>query len=335
MCGRLDFYAQAFSRLRVDKNKKSWSSLTNFCSPYKPFLLLSILDHISSGEITRNFIEPTFELTETFQRYISILPPMNRKASMALPMFHLRSSDFWKLKPKTENRTNHGSISSIQQFRNSFYGVEIHKELFILLQMATSRDKLREVLIHSYFSPEIQQSIREQSYINCESAHYADTLLTISLKSPSQVSEPTSQYSQADTNTHQKEKIRDQGFRKAIVTLYDHRCALCGIKMRTSEGHTVVDAAHIKPWSESHNDHPTNGMALCKLCHWSFDEGLMSVDKHYHVLISPAVLKDHNLPGHIMTLSERPIFRPSESRFWPDQQSFEWHRKRRFRHQEK
>ena len=33
--------------------------------------------------------------------------------------------------------------------------------------------------------------------------------------------------------------------------------------MLTLEGHTVVDAAHIKPWSASHNDCPTNGMALC------------------------------------------------------------------------
>ena len=30
-------------------------------------------------------------------------------------------------------------------------------------------------------------------------------------------------------------------------------------------------------WSESRDDRPTNGLALCRLCHWSFDEGLMSV----------------------------------------------------------
>ncbi|MCB8986015.1 MAG: HNH endonuclease [Ardenticatenaceae bacterium] len=26
-------------------------------------------------------------------------------------------------------------------------------------------------------------------------------------------------------------------------------------------------AAHIIPWSESHNDDPRNGLALCHLCH--------------------------------------------------------------------
>ncbi len=122
----------------------------------------------------------------------------------------------------------------------------------------------------------------------------------------------------------------DTRIRKAVVRLYDHRCALCGIKMLTPEGHTIVDAAHIKPWSVSHNDHPTNGMALCKLCHWSYDEGLMSVDHNYHVMISPTVKNDPNLPGHMLTLLDRPVFRPSESRFWPDQDNLSWHRREKF-----
>lgn len=64
-----------------------------------------------------------------------------------------------------------------------------------------------------------------------------------------------------------KAVARDQGFRRAIVLHYDHRCALCGTRIVTSEGHTVVDAAHIIPWSESRNDDIRNEMALCKLCH--------------------------------------------------------------------
>lgn len=64
-----------------------------------------------------------------------------------------------------------------------------------------------------------------------------------------------------------KEKARDQGFRKAVVKAYDHRCAFCGIRIRTPDGHTVVDGAHIIPWSVSKNDAPQNGLSLCKLCH--------------------------------------------------------------------
>jgi len=126
------------------------------------------------------------------------------------------------------------------------------------------------------------------------------------------------------------QKIWDQGFRKVITQLYDHRCALCGIRMITPEGHIVVEAAHIKPWSASHDDRPTNGFALCKLCHWSFDEGLMGVGKDYEVLVSKRVRTEQNYLGHILTLIDRPIFKPAKQIYWPDKNNLEWHRKKKF-----
>lgn len=193
----------------------------------------------------------------------------------------------------------------------------------MLMQMSQTREQLRSALIKKYFAQEIQEKIREQSFLNCASEQYSHSLLN--------TAEPSAIFFPEVSKPKNKEKVRDQGFRKAIVRLYTHRCALCGIKMLTAEGHTAVDAAHIRPWSESQDDHPTNGMALCKLCHWSFDEGLMSVDRHYRVLISPSVKQDPNLPGHMLTLSEGPIFKPQESQFWPDLENFKWHRQQRFR----
>lgn len=113
--------------------------------------------------------------------------------------------------------------------------------------------------------------------LNYEAANYSASLL-ITGDSP-----PPSNY--AEKTSIQPEKVRDHGFRKAIVQLYDHRCTLCGIKILTSENHTIVDAAHIIPWSISCDDRPTNGMVLCKLCHWGFDEGLMAVDSGYQVMV--------------------------------------------------
>lgn len=79
-------------------------------------------------------------------------------------------------------------------------------------------------------------------------------------------------------------------------------CAMCGIRMITPDGHTILEAAHIKPWALSRDDLPTNGLALCRLCHWSFDEGLMRVGKDYEVLVSKQAKNDPNIPGPIMTL---------------------------------
>ena len=324
MCGTLDQYLLSFTKIRVDRTTGSWTNLTNHVSPYKPFLLLSILDSIASGQITKNFIEPSFELTETFQGYIALLPNNHRKASMSYPFYHLESSGFWEMLPQFGKEHRKGrTIKSMKRLRELYLGARFSKDLFMLLQIESSREKIRTVLVQTYFAPEIQPTIWKQSIINCGSTKYAIGLLG--------TSEATAGYLMSLNEQECVEKVRDQGFRKAIVRLYAHRCALCGIKMRTSEGRTVVDAAHIIPFSESKNDNPTNGMALCKLCHWSFDEGFMSVDKHYDVMVSPAVKKDPNLPGHVLTLLNRPIFRPIETRFWPAQESFDWHRKQRFR----
>ena len=125
--------------------------------------------------------------------------------------------------------------------------------------------------------------------------------------------------------------MRDQGFRKAIVVFYDHRCALCGIRILTLEGHTIVEAAHIVPWSESRDDRPKNGLAPCRLCHWSFDEGLMSVGTSYEVLVSTRVRMDQNMPGHMLTLADRPIFRPAKEAFWAAQENLNEQGRRTFK----
>ena len=178
-------------------------------------------------------------------------------------------------------------------------------------------------LIKTYFAPEIHPALLAQGQINYEAYQYSQELL--------KVSEQTLYFETDKEESEQKKKVRDQGFRRAIITLYSHRCALCGIRMLTPEGHTIVDAAHVKPWKDSFDDRPTNGMALCKLCHWSFDKGLMSVGKEYEVLVSKRVQVEKNLPGHILTLSDRSIFTPEEHKFWPAQDNLHWHRRNLFR----
>ncbi len=175
----LDCYLQEFSKLRLATNRKTWTKATNFKSPYKPFLLLSILDLIGYGSITKNFVEPSFELTETFQGYITLLPPMNRQASIAYPFFYLQSSNFWYLKPRLDTKIKPGqTISSIKRLREICFGVKFSNDLFPLLQMETFREKIRAVLIKSYFPPDIQFLLWDQSMLNYEAANYSDSLLT-------------------------------------------------------------------------------------------------------------------------------------------------------------
>ena len=127
------------------------------------------------------------------------------------------------------------------------------------------------------------------------------------------------------------EPARDQGFRQAVVEAYDHRCALTGIRILTADHHTAVDADHIKPWSVSHNDDPQNGLALSKLFHWAFEEGLLTISSDYTILLSPELTAPYNTTGHLDTLDGRSLHLPGEEAFWPDPEFLEWHRDERFR----
>jgi putative restriction endonuclease len=116
-----------------------------------------------------------------------------------------------------------------------------------------------------------------------------------------------------------------------VVKAYAHCCALCGIRMLTLDGHTAVDASHIKPWSLSRDDRPANGMALCKLCHWSFDKGLLGKSQRYTVMSSAQLFAHDNFSGHLSSLKGRVIGKPPERMHWPDPDSLRWHRREVFR----
>ncbi|MFO7614928.1 MAG: hypothetical protein R6W71_09845 [Bacteroidales bacterium] len=56
----------------------------------------------------------------------------------------------------------------------------------------------------------------------------------------------------------------------------------------------------------------------------------MSVGVKYEVLVSRRVQTEQNLPGHILTLRDRPIFTPNEDQYWPAQDKLGHHRTKRF-----
>jgi putative restriction endonuclease len=313
----VDEYLKKFSRLNTDKSRRRWSEATCHQAPHKPFLLLSIMDLIAQGQITENFIEPSFELVDTWNGYWNAIMPIGKRSSMAYPFFFMKSDGFWHLIAKRDfNIPDQFRTPSVVWLRQNFSGARMDERLFALLMDPVTRELLRSTLIQTYFAADVQPFLEDQAFVNLAAFTYASDVIA-------GIKESTERFAQESPEIH---RVRDQGFRRAIVTLYDHRCALCGIRMRTPEGHTVVEAAHIVPWSESHDDLPANGLCLCRLCHWSFDEGLMSVGRQYEVLVSDRVRIDSNMPGHVLTLKDRPIFKPDAERFWPGQENLTRHR---------
>lgn len=251
------------TRLRVNVNRTKWSQATTGCAPHKPFLLLSIMDLSATGQIVSPLIEPSFDLMERFARYWSLVMPPGTKCNMAYPFYHMQSDGFWRLipKPGRENELGEKITSSMSRVQDTVLGGELDPQLFQQILEQKRREELRVTLLNRYFAPNVRQLLLREAMDNQEAYECSQRLL--------QAAEEAIPYGQTD----KPQQVRDQGFRKAIMDLYSHRCALCGIRMITPEGHTIVKAAHIRPWSETRDDRPANGLALCKLCHWSFDRG--------------------------------------------------------------
>src|SRR5947208_2188046 len=71
-----------------------------------------------------------------------------------------------------------------------------------------------------------------------------------------------------------------------IVAAYNYTCALTGYRLTTITAGSIVDAAHIHQFSDSRNNDPRNGIALCKNAHWLFDNGLWALSDDYRVVVA-------------------------------------------------
>jgi predicted restriction endonuclease len=73
--------------------------------------------------------------------------------------------------------------------------------------------------------------------------------------------------------------VRSATFKRRVLELFDYRCAVCGFSSQ-SDPMLIngVEAAHVIPVRRAGSDAVDNGIALCVLHHWAFDNGLMSFE---------------------------------------------------------
>lgn len=319
----IETYITQFSRLNRAPGAV-WGESTRRKAPHKPILLLAVLDLVHRGVITSPFIDVTgdlVELNELFNLYWHRILPHGQTSSIAFPFSRLHREPFWELVPQSSSTISQAVIhrtSSVTYLRKHAVGARIDADLFHIIENEKGRDALRETLLQSCFSLEAAARLREQSAINREAFAY------------SRILEETAHHPLTmeivEQNTY-RPAARDQGFRRIVIKAYDHRCALCGVRIITAEQRSVVDAAHIVPWRVSHNDDIRNGMALCKLCHWAFDCGMLGVSDSYNVITSRQIGADSNAPGFLQTLAGRGIIPPADQDLWPAPQYLASHRK--------
>lgn len=327
MCGRLDFYLQAFTLLPFNNSNISASKAENH-HVCQPLLLLSVFDLITSGRIRRNFVDISYDLAETYADYWKTIATNELSCSLASPFVGLAAADFWHLVPRPKKTSSEPTCTdSIFELKDACLGARFDEELFPLLLMKSSREKSRKVLLENSFTDQQKLKLQELAYIHREASKYSSVLMSESDLA-------------GDGNEVEKDlpdlQIRAKwlGFKKTILSLYEHRCAICRIRAQTVEGQTVVDSSRITVEGNqpgTHDDRPQNALALCPLCRWTFDKGLIGIRDDYTILISNEIGQGGNIPAHFGELAGKRIHTPNSSKFWPDREKLAVHREKLFR----
>ncbi len=217
--------------------------------PHKPVLLLAVLELMDHGAETGRVVW-SGELRDAFKRIFAVVRKRDDQASPQLPFRYLASDGFWT--PVLLEGGTRRSLTwepRIKEPGEVF--AELSPELATLLADRQNRQWIRERLVSRYFS-----------------AHRA-ALLGPAV-SESRTVEPSA-------SGVEKQRARSAVFREMILRMYGYRCAACGLDIGFgSLPMGLLEAAHLVPFAETQNDHPTNGMALCRNHHWAMDSHLIA-----------------------------------------------------------
>ena len=189
----------------------------------------------------------------------------------------------------------------------------LNADFVAFVKNPVSRDKARRILIAKYFLPAERVALY--------------TLVGLPVPSEKEIAADTDYQLPYDA----KKQGREARFRLTVVAAYDYTCALTGYRLTTVSAGNIVDAAHIHQFSDSRNNAPRNGLALCKNAHWLFDQGLWTIADDYTVIVaigqfaeqSPDQKALHDYRGQKIGL-------PENSVLWPSPIHLAWHRKNKF-----
>ncbi|MGD8749749.1 MAG: HNH endonuclease [Balneolaceae bacterium] len=308
----------SIQNLNANKDSTTWDHRTRQLAPHKPFLLLSIIDGIEIGWIKDAQITLSQDLIETFFRYWKQIMGEDRKTTIALPFFHMNSEPFWDLQYK-EGKTPYKNSPSLGGLIDRVDYAKIDDQLFAMMKDQKEEQAIISIILQHYFSDELLQQILDIHHINIGAYQYAQQLELLA-------AEPFIKYhadKDSESYSWQKTQKRRQGFGLKVRENYDHRCAICRSRVRTQNGESLVEGAHIIPWNKSKNDDPRNGLALCKTHHWMFDAYLLTIQPDYHIKLSTWLKEEGEKIDKTLAWDREEILLPGERRFLPSVEALE------------
>lgn len=283
--------------------------------PHKPVLMLAVLDLIAQGRATPDRIPWCQPLRDRFTAYFEIVRKANDQDTPENPFFFMRQEGWWK--PWRQMPSGVQPLQGtplVGDMAGGAVWASIHEPITPWLLTSAHRMQMREALVSRFF-PAARASLLQLGL-----DHGLQEVF------PGQ---PGGLQTEAEEGAEERPG-RSAAFRRVVLGAYDHQCAACGLRIRMPqrEDLTFVDAAHLIPFGDASlggNDHPTNGMALCKNHHWAMDRFLIAPTPE-GIWMTSALLDARRSRGEaeLLHLQRQPVLLPHEKAFHPSAEALQW-----------
>lgn len=282
--------------------------------PHKPCLILAVLDLLATDRVTPDRIPWSQALRDRFKVYFDVVRTRQDQCNPELPFWHLKSERWWQPVGITGSGTHPlAAAPSAADAKNNTVHATLSGGMQHFVSTPTDRMLLRGSLVSRYFP------------------HARPLLLPLFAEPQAGLGAPRLESLPASGRMEEDPPLtvpgRSSGFRRKILEIYDCQCAACGLRIRLpqTDDLTFVDAAHLIPFTSSFNDHPTNGIALCKNHHWAMDRFLIAPSPEHSWIVSPH-LDERRSDGEksLIALKGKRVLPPSEPAYAPTQEALQW-----------
>ncbi|MFA6245526.1 MAG: HNH endonuclease [Mucilaginibacter sp.] len=294
-------------------------------APHKPVLLLTLLELMESGYASENRFYPDTELVGVFQENWRLLVDSANHPDFTQPFYYLQSEKidgqgYWALIAMPGCQVN-AHIKSINKLISVVNYGRFSDELFLFLSDAAKRAQVRRLLIETYFPSKAGEFVTHKR----KGEGYFHDLEAYILNAPE------ARKKIIKIETEEEVYVRSGLFKRLVPQVYAQTCAISGMQLGSTFGHTFVDACHIVPFSVSHDDRVTNGLALCPNIHRAFDRGLIAIGDDYSVLLSSHIREKSEHAYSLTRFEGERMLLPEHKSAWPDVELLRWHRREVFR----
>ncbi len=300
-------YLRAFERLNVNR-------AGGMASPHKPCMLLAMLGLAEAGKLVQNQIRFEPPLLERYARFFEIVRGPNDHPNPWFPFFHLRSDGFWHLQAKPGREVALeilDSARSASMIEENIAFASLDPLLHSLVLEPNTREQLRQHLVVAWFG-----SFAQPFNALFEEERRIDNA-EIDLRHQIEGKQTTRVELSSDP-------ARSAAFRRIVTEAYDYRCVASGWRIILPDSTVLVEAAHLVPYADSHDDDPRNGIALSPSFHWAMDKHIIAPgpDLKWHVSKTLDDRLADNRP--LLDLEGKDLILPRAKAYSPKTEALEW-----------